>query len=63
MRYDQYYLVHRLIENLSGGEEEEEGILEVMVTSVLRNGCDKKCGYIQSIAESQGSNIFLNLQI
>ena len=43
MRYDQYYLVHRLIENLSGGEEEEEeGILEVMVTSVLRNGCDKK---------------------
>ena len=43
MRYDQYYLVHRLIENLSGGEEEEEGILEVMVTSVLRNGCDKNC--------------------
>ena len=42
MRYDQYYLVHRLIENVSGGEEEEEGILEVMVTSVLRNGCDKK---------------------
>ena len=43
MRYDQYYLVHRLIENLSEeGEGEEEGILEVMVTSVLRNGCDKK---------------------
>ena len=43
MRYDQYYLVHRLIEKLSGGEEEEEeeGTLEVMVTSVLRNGCDK----------------------
>ena len=50
MRYDQYYLVHRLIENLSEeGEGEEEGILEVMVISVLRNRCDKKAWRMANI--------------
>ena len=43
MRYDQYYLVHRLIENLSGeGGEEEGGILEVMVPSVFNKRMGQK---------------------
>ena len=43
MRYDQYYLVHRLIENLSGEEgEEEEGNFPHIGQIRFSNGSDKK---------------------
>ena len=44
MRYDQYYLVHRLSENLSegGGEEEEEDFPHIGQIR-FSNGSDKNC--------------------
>ena len=42
MRYDQYYLVHRLSENLSeGGGEEEEDFPHIGQIR-FSNGSDKK---------------------
>ena len=43
MRYDQYYLVHRLIEHLSGEEGEEEGGNFPHIGQIrFSNGSDKK---------------------
>ena len=39
MRYDQYYLVHRLSENLSEEEEDFPHIGQIRFS----NGSDKKC--------------------
>ena len=41
MRYDQYYLVHRLIENLVGEEEEGEGDFPHIGQIRFSNGSDK----------------------